>query len=634
MVKDGYKGTEIGTIPSCWDVYELPQIIKGSDGIKIGPFGSQLKKEYLVKSGSYRVYGQENVYANNFRIGERYVEKDKFYSLKSCELIPGDFVISTMGTVGKCNIVPDNITPGIMDSHLIRLRVKESLINKLYLRFYISSYTTQKQIKELSVGGIMDGLSTSIIKKLKVLLPLYEEQIAIAEALSDADGLISKLEKLIAKKKAIKQGAMQQLLTGKKRLPGFTGEWVEMNLFKKSKLKARIGWQGLTTAEYLTDGYSLLITGTDFNNGVINWKNCACVDKGRYEQDTNIQIKNEDILITKDGTIGKVAYVKNLRKPATLNSGVFVVRPLTDELYATSFVFHILTSFIFDNFLSKLSAGSTINHLYQKDFVGFVFMVPPTIAEQTAIANILSDMENEIEALQKKLDKYKQIKQGMMHELLTGSIRLVNTSEEVKPQAQPIEVVHPRQLKSESHPKPFDDAIIISAIVNEFYSVKYPLGRKKVQKLLYLLRRKQEVDTSDFKKKAAGPYADEVRYKGGEPIAKNKKYIIVETSSKGSKFNKGANISEALSYIEKWNMQVDIAWLSSHFLRYDVNRLELLTTVDMAICDLKMQNIPASVESIKSLICSDNEWKAKLAKAYFSDKDIAWAIGESEKLFG
>lgn len=267
-------------------------------------------------------------------------------------------------------------------------------------------------------------LTVPQIENIELSLPMVEEQRNIADALSDVDSMIFSLEKLIAKKKAVKQGAMQELLTGKKRLPSFNGEWSKINLAKKSKIKARIGWQGLTTNEYLDSGYSYLVTGTDFVNGKIDWDNCHYVAKDRFDQDKNIQIQNDDILITKDGSLGKTALVKGLDQPATLNSGVFVIRPI-QESYDPAFVYYILSSFVFKDFLDHLSAGSTIIHLYQKDISKFEFLMPPTIGEQVAIASILSDMDNEIEALDQKLAKTRQLKQGMMQQLLTGKIRLV-----------------------------------------------------------------------------------------------------------------------------------------------------------------------------------------------------------------
>ena len=257
-----------------------------------------------------------------------------------------------------------------------------------------------------------------------IVVPKKEEQEQIVVALSDIDELIFNLEKFVEKKKAMREGAVQTLITGCKRLPGFTGEWKEINLSKKSKIKARIGWQGLKKAEYLDSGYSFLITGTDFVDGYIDWHGCHFVAKDRYDQDTNIQVTNGDVLLTKDGTIGKVALVDGLAKPATLNSGVFVIRPINNS-YSARFLYYVLSSSVFRTFLDELAAGSTIVHLYQKDLVKFDFYIPPTIEEQEAIATVIYDMEAEIIRLQAKLEKYRKIKSGMMDELLTGKVRLV-----------------------------------------------------------------------------------------------------------------------------------------------------------------------------------------------------------------
>ena len=250
--------------------------------------------------------------------------------------------------------------------------------------------------------------------------------------------------------------------------------------------------------------------------------------------------------------------------------------------------------------------------------------MPPTIEEQAAIASILSDMDNEIEALEQKLEKTRQIKQGMMQQLLTGKIRLIEANADEKP----VEVTPKPQ-----HNHQFDDAVVIAAIVNAFYTDKFPLGRKKVQKLLYLLRRKQDADTSAFKKKAAGPYADEVRYKGGEPIAVRSKYIATEKGAKGTTFIKGEKIASALDYIEKWKMEEDIDWLVSTFKYTKTNDLELYATIDMAICDLTNAGEEISVAAIKNLIASNKEWKAKLSKSYFTDNDIERAIKFCQSTF-
>ena len=210
-------------------------------------------------------------------------------------------------------------------------------------------------------------------------------------------------------------------------------DWSEINLGNSSILKARIGWQGLTTAEYLNTGEFYLITGTDFLNGFIDWDNCVFVEKERYEQDKYIQVDKGDILVTKDGTIGKVAYVDNVPLPTTLNSGVFVIRPIRDN-YDPKYFYHVLMSKHFRNFLGKLTAGSTISHLYQKDFVYYNFPLPPTLTEQRAIADALSDVDALLSSLEQLISKKQAIKQGAMQELLTppskGGKRLPGFSEE------------------------------------------------------------------------------------------------------------------------------------------------------------------------------------------------------------
>ncbi|MEJ5106654.1 restriction endonuclease subunit S [Chryseobacterium sp. MYb328] len=194
-------------------------------------------------------------------------------------------------------------------------------------------------------------------------------------------------------------------------------DWILINLEENFNLKARIGWQGLTTAEYLETGNYGLVTGTDFKNGYIDWDNCVFVEKMRFDQDRNIQLKTGDVLVTKDGTIGKVAYVNFLPKPTTLNSGVFVVRPKLNNIN-NRFFYYVLMSFYFDDFLLKITAGSTITHLYQKDFVNFNFVCPPS-PEQKAIAEALSDADAWIESLMELIAKKRLIKQGTMQELLT-----------------------------------------------------------------------------------------------------------------------------------------------------------------------------------------------------------------------
>ena len=349
---------------------------------------------------------------------ERCITEDGLKNSSADVLPSGSLLLCTRATIGdsKINSIPMATNQGFKNV----VPFKDTCIKYLY---YLLQ-TKKREMLEKATASTFAEISKSALCEIPLQAPEKQEQEQIAQVLFDIDALITDLQKLIQKKKNIRQGTMQMLVTGKKRLDGFSGEWVKINLAKNSRLKARIGWQGLTTAEYLDEGYSYLITGTDFKDGRIEWNGCHYVDYDRYAQDPNIQVSNGDLLLTKDGTIGKVAFVTDLKRPATLNSGVFLVKPITDA-YTAHFMFYVLESSVFKDFLQQLSAGSTINHLYQKDLVKFDLFVPPTKEEQEAIAGILFDMDCDIHKLEEKLSKYQKVKQGMMEELLTGKVRLV-----------------------------------------------------------------------------------------------------------------------------------------------------------------------------------------------------------------
>lgn len=423
MVKKGYKQTEVGIIPNTWQVISLQNLCV-QNGIVRGPFGGALKKEIFVAEG-YKVYEQGNAIYKTVTRGSYYIDAAKYNKMLRFSVREGDFIVSCSGTIGMIFQIPINAPKGIINQALLKLTINDAVVNPQYFYLYFSCDSFTRRIVDDTQGGAMKNLvGMDVFRNTPFPIPPMPEQKNISIVLADITDLITNLEAIIAKKKAIKQGTMQELLTGKRRLPGFFGEWRYFNLIKNSKVKARIGWQGLKKSEYLDSGYALLVTGTDFDDGRVLWDGCHYVTRSRYEQDRNIQLQNNDILITKDGSLGKAALVQGLTKPATLNSGIFVIRPLQDA-YDPVFVYQILSSFVFKNFLDRLSAGSTIIHLYQKDVGKFEFLLPPTIAEQKAIAEALSEMDADIAALENKLTKYRQVKQGMMQQLLTGKIRLV-----------------------------------------------------------------------------------------------------------------------------------------------------------------------------------------------------------------
>lgn len=415
----GYKVSELCMIPQNWDVVELGDVFEVTAGgdLDVTNFSTEKTHKHI-----YPIYS--NAITDNGLYG--------FSSNYDC--CGNHITVTARGYIGYA--VPRN---GKFSSigRLLTLKPKTEI--SCYL---VAQYINQFVSFAIESTGVPQ-LTAPQIKKYLVAIPKSTtEQTAIATALSDTDALIGSLQTLITKKQAIKLSAMQNLLSGKIRLPEFAllpdgspktmrqtelgcvpEDWEIGTIGKDCVLKARIGWQSLRTDEYLESGEYGLITGTDFNNGLVDWKTCSFVSEWRYKQDTNIQLKVNDVLITKDGTIGKLGYINELPFSATLNSGIYVIRPKNSNLIEPMFLFYLFSSEYFNDFISVISAGSTITHLYQKDFVNFQFPLPSK-TEQTAIAQLLSDMDAEIEALECRLKKTQSLKQGMMQALLTGKIRL------------------------------------------------------------------------------------------------------------------------------------------------------------------------------------------------------------------
>ena len=198
--------------------------------------------------------------------------------------------------------------------------------------------------------------------------------------------------------------------------------WEIKRLKFNTYIKARVGWHGLRSDEFSLDTGVYCVTGTDFVSGKVNWETCYRISEERYDEDPYIQLKEDDLLITKDGTIGKVAIAKNMKERATLNSGVFVVRPVNME-YTTDFMYWVLRSAVFTEFVNYTSKGSTIIHLYQDTFFNLPFVLP-SLEEQTAIANFLDEKTAVIDKLisnkEKLIELLKEERTAMINEAVSG----------------------------------------------------------------------------------------------------------------------------------------------------------------------------------------------------------------------
>lgn len=288
--------------------------------------------------------------------------------------------------------------------------------------YYYFSSAFLDEVEKYTAKSSVDSVRRPMIANMRIPRPRLPEQRAIAEVLSGFDEHLANLDELIAKKKAIRDGAMKELVSGNSRLGGFGEKWTDISFENMVAPKARIGWQNLRTDEYLDSGYSYIIGGTNFSDGTVDLASCKSVSEERFLMDPAIQVNQGDVLVTKDGTIGKVAVVPRLEKPATLNSGVYVVRPV--DGVTRRFLYWVLRSDIFDRFIEDLSAGSTIKHLYQKDLGRFHFRAPKNVPEQEAIAEVMSSFEEDLLVLKEEREKVKRLKLGAMDDLLTGRVRL------------------------------------------------------------------------------------------------------------------------------------------------------------------------------------------------------------------
>lgn len=594
MIETRFKDTEVGRIPEDWQVENITSIVQPQKAsIKIGPFGSQLKKEFLEKSGLYKVYGQENVYSKDFDFCYRFLTEERFRSLQSCEIIPGDFLVSTMGTIGKCAIVPSGIHRGIMDSHLLRLRFRP-IINKDWFAYFFASDITQKQISLLSVGGIMDGLSSKIIKNIQVVRPTDEmEQTRIATALSNIDALISELGKLIEKKRAIKQGAMQQLLTGKKRLKGFTEPWVEKKLGEISSI-----YDGThQTPHYVGNGVPFFSVENVTANDFVNTKYIS--EKEHELLSSRVKIEQGDVLMTRIGSIGKCKYI-DWKPKASFYVSLALIK--CGDSVDSKFISYYSNSKQFKN---EIELRSLFMAIPQKINLGpiseIIMIIPPSQEEQSAIASVLTSMDNEISALEAKKAKFEQIKQGMMQQLLTGKIRLVEIT--VKTNATSANV----------H---FRRSVLAAEIAERLYE-EPTFGHVKMEKMLFLTERLCHIDIgSHYHRDAAGPY-DNRALRSIDSQLKKQKWFDVKRTEKGNRYVPMQNCGKHKTYFNKYFSAVLPTFdkIIDTFKTQNTERCEIVATLYSAWEDLLHSNKPfTDADIVNEVLNNWHESKKRISK--------------------
>ena len=278
-------------------------------------------------------------------------------------------------------------------------------------------------IKRLSFGTGQPLVKASELKRLELMMPTdMEEQMRIGVYFKNLDHLITLHQRKYDKLTNVKKSMLGKMFpqngsnVPEIRFKGFTEAWEQRKLSEIATMHARIGWQNLRTSEFLDNGDYMLITGTDFMDGAVNFDTCHYVERERYEQDKHIQIRNGSILITKDGTLGKVAYIQGLTMPATLNAGVFNVEIRDEKEVDNRYLFQYLKAPFLMDYVDKKATGGTIKHLNQNILVDFPVVLPQK-DEQAKIGEYFLGIDNLITLHQRELEKLKNLKKACLEKM-------------------------------------------------------------------------------------------------------------------------------------------------------------------------------------------------------------------------
>jgi len=403
MTKQGYKQTEVGLIPEDWSVEPIGDLASISTG------GSDTQDR--IDDGAYP-----------FFVRSQTIERINQFSFD------GEAILTSGDGVGVGKIFHYVNCKFDYHQRVYNIHNYRNDVAGKYLFFQFSTNFFER-VMAMTAKSSVDSVRREMIADMQIPIPpTLTEQKAIATALSDVDALIASLEQTITKKKAIKQGAMQQLLTpphkGGKRLPGFSGEWVEKTLGKVANYQ-----NGKALESYFnsSDGYKVVSIGNYSESGIYVNNNNFISKTLKSEIGKFILNEGELAMLLNDKTsigtiIGRVLYIDK-NEEYVFNQRT--MRLSLNEGYNSRFLFHLINcNIVHQQIFLKAKPGTQI-YINTADVLDLVLALPSSLEEQKAIAQILSDMDAEITQLETKKEKYQAIKQGMMQELLTGKTRLV-----------------------------------------------------------------------------------------------------------------------------------------------------------------------------------------------------------------
>lgn len=426
-VSQEFKKTDLGLIPEDWTVISFGDLVTYTKG-------------FAFKSADYKSCGVRILRVSDTNSSsicdkdEIYLDEEQAKQYSNWTLHEDDLVISTVGSkppmydsiVGRVVIIDKKHEGMLLNQNAVLIRARKT--SKCKQLLLLNNFRSQKYINfiETIFRGNANQASITLndLFNFQLALPTDEdEQSAVAQVLSDNDSLVESLDRLIEKKKSIKQGAMQELLTGKKRLTGYNETWeirklgTECDLITKGTTPTSFG------KAFKTSGINFVKIEALEENGNILKENLDFID-----EDTNMLLKRSilkenDILISIAGALGRVAIVTKEILPGNTNQALSICRLKKDAEINVKYLFYFLKSSKIKKYFDLVSVQGAQANLSLEN-ISNLNIECSSLSEQVAIAQVLSDMDSEIKVFEQKRDKYKQLKVGLMQQLLTGRIRL------------------------------------------------------------------------------------------------------------------------------------------------------------------------------------------------------------------
>lgn len=409
-IKKGYKMTDVGVIPEDWEVKSIGDICVVKDGTHQTP-------NYTYFGIPF--YSVENISNNDFS-NVKYISEEEHIILSSNSKIEkGDVLMTRIGSIGCCKYIDWEVKASFYVS-LALLKFQDDECAR-YFTHYSETNLFKDEIEQNSLQfAVPQKINLGNIPKIRIILPsILKEQQVIADALTKVDNLITSLTKVIEKKKLIKKGTMQKLLSGEVRLDGFEGEWNFISFKNIYTYASEGGTPDTKNEKYYKSGVIPFVKIEDTISKYIKCASTFITELG-LEQSSAWILPAGNLILTNGATIGNVSI--NLI-PITTKQGILGI--IVNSDYHTEFLYYLFKNETFQTELQSKMAIGTFATITLNNLNDIQLLIPPTKAEQTAIAKVLTTMDNEIEALEKERDKYKCIKQGMMQQLLTGKIRLI-----------------------------------------------------------------------------------------------------------------------------------------------------------------------------------------------------------------